>query len=130
MCDSDNEEIFAMLDGEGVLSYNGSGTCKTLYFRHRESNKSEYNTDITYYDVNQGETLFPPIRFRYSSSNRNYWYIRFLNGGYNYSIADNFYCSFGSGDNPKRATLKIESLSLLRVNFPSSSGCKKIINRS
>lgn len=128
--DSDSKDVFAFIDGEGVITYNGVGTCTSLYLRHRESNDSRYQADITYYDVKNGETPFPSLRFDYLSSSRNYWYIRFINNGVNYTIADNFYCSFASKDTPKLATLNIESLSLLRIKFPSSSGCKKTIYRN
>jgi len=124
-----NKSEYGRSNGYGKLIYRATGWCPVFLFRHREDNNSSTQVEIEYYDVNAGDTLIPRLSFSYDQDKRNYWHVRFKNGGSYYSIDNNFYCSFSQSDKDKTARVTIESLSNLKVEFQNSSSCNKTINR-
>ncbi len=99
-----------------------------LTVRHRQSNDSSKQQEITYYDVPAGATAEPPLIITYTTgtgSSFDYWWVKFVTStGETYVCKKDFYCSISSDDDGVVHITLDGSTKKMYVTFSESSGCK------
>ncbi|MGN0170880.1 MAG: hypothetical protein ACI39H_09000 [Lachnospiraceae bacterium] len=117
--------------GSVTFKNNWGATISEVTIRHRRGNKPEKEESHTYYGLLQGEST-AAMNFVYetgATSPFDYWWIKFVVLGNEYTIKDNFYCSVSWQDDGNVELTANGDNNKLHVHFSYSSDCDVSIKK-